>query len=90
MCESELQKVQSECIQLVDYLKWIIPGGVFRKMATEQLGSVAISFVDPWSETILGSSREYVSASNSNCDLLFVPETNVNYNNILKKIYIYV
>ena len=70
MCESELQKVQSECIQLVDYLKWIIPGGVFRKMATEQLGSVAVSFVDPWSETILGSSREYVSASNSNCDLV--------------------
>ena len=52
MCESELQKVQSECIQLVDYLKWIILAVYFGKWQRKPV-SVAVSFVDPWSETIL-------------------------------------
>ena len=70
MCESELRKVQNECLQLVDYLKWVVSGGQFRNLAVEQLGSIALSIVDPWSEMILGSSTKYVSASNASCDVV--------------------
>merc|ERR1712072_127295 len=67
ICESETKKLNNDCMELIDYLKWIVPGGQFRDIAASHMGPLSTKLIDKWTDMVLGKSKDLISSSTSEC-----------------------
>merc|ERR1712072_948026 len=67
ICESETKKLNNDCMELIDYLKWIVTGGQFRDIAASHMGPLSTKLIDKWTDMVLGKSEDLISSSTSEC-----------------------
>merc|ERR1712072_619700 len=67
ICESETKKLNNDCMEIIDYLKWIVPGGQFRDIAASHMGPLSTKLIDKWTDMVLGKSKDLISSSTSEC-----------------------
>merc|ERR1712054_529501 len=60
-------KLNNDCMELIDYIKWIVPGGQFRDIAASHMGPLSTKLIDKWTDMVLGKSEDLISSSTSEC-----------------------